>query len=90
MSWRKRSCCNSSSARSVGPGWLQRHHQSAVGSGRRSCWADVLQEFGVPGLLEVLQVRQIRHKVGLIERLLLGQEVEIDGIGEALDKLGSC
>lgn len=53
-------------------------------------WVDLLQEFGVLWILEVLQVRQVRHKVWLVERLVLGQEVEIDGIGKALDKLGSC
>lgn len=31
MSWRKRSCCSNSSARSVGPGWLRWHDQKAGG-----------------------------------------------------------
>ena len=89
MSWRKRSCCSSSSARSVGPGWLGGIHQQGGWVGG-FIGQNVLQELGVLGELEVLQVRQVRHEVGPVERLLLGQEVEIDGIGKALDKLGSC
>lgn len=52
--------------------------------------ANLLKKLGVLGVLEVLQVAEVSHKVGLVERLLLGQVVEIDGICEALDKLGAC
>ena len=50
----------------------------------------VLEESGILGLLEVLQVGQVGDKVGPVERLLLGEKVEVDGIGKALHKLGAC
>lgn len=54
-------------------------------------WGYALQEFGVFGLLEVLQVVQVGDKVWLVERLLLSQIIEVDGVGQTLDKLGaSC
>jgi hypothetical protein len=59
-------------------------------SRRRGGFADVLEKFGILGLFEVLQVAEVCDKVWLVERLLLGQVVEIDGIGKALHKLGEC
>lgn len=85
MSCRKRSCCSSSSARRVGPGWLQRmSKRMRVISGG----ADVLQELEVLGVLEVLQVVEVGDKVGPVKVLLGGQVIEIDRVGEALDELG--
>ena len=51
---------------------------------------DVLEESDVLWVFEVLQVAEVCDELGLVERLLLGQVVEIDGIGKALDKLGAC
>jgi hypothetical protein len=54
-------------------------------------WAvDVLEESDVLRVFEVLQVAEVGDEFGLVERFLLGQVVEIDGIGKALDKLGVC
>jgi hypothetical protein len=50
----------------------------------------LLEKFGVPGLAEVLQVAEVGHELGLVEVLLGGQVIEIDGIREALHKLGQC
>lgn len=74
----------------MGPGWLQRRHQSAGGLLCRRVEKNVLEEFGILGILEVLQVGEVGDKVGPVKRLLLGQEVEVDGIGKALHKLGAC
>lgn len=50
----------------------------------------VLQEFCILGLLEILQVVEIGDKLWLVERLLLREVVQIDGIGKTLYKLGAC
>jgi hypothetical protein len=85
MSCRKRSCCSSSSARRVGPGWLQRISKHVPTSGEY-----LLEKFCILGLAEVLQVAEIGHELGLVKVLLRGQVIEIDGIREALYKLGPC
>jgi hypothetical protein len=91
ISCRKRSSCSSSSARSVGPGWLPSISKHARGDEpRRRCGAYSLQEFCVLRLAEVLQVAQIGDELWLIEVLLGGEVIEIDGIRKALHKLGAC
>jgi hypothetical protein len=57
---------------------------------RGRCSVYSLQEFCVLGLAEVLQVAQIGDKLWLIEVLLGGEVIEIDGIRKALHKLGAC
>jgi hypothetical protein len=86
MSVRKRSCCSSSSARRVGPGWLH----SGISKHVRQGGENLLEKFRILGLAEVLQVAEIGHELGLVKVLLLGQVIEIDGIREALHKLGHC
>jgi hypothetical protein len=50
----------------------------------------LLEKLCILGLAEVLQVAEIGHELGLVKVLLLGQVIEIDGIREALHKLGPC
>jgi hypothetical protein len=50
----------------------------------------VLEEFYILGFGKVLQVVEIGYKLGLIKVLLRSEVIEIDGIREALHKLGSC
>jgi hypothetical protein len=50
----------------------------------------LLQEFGVLWLFEVLQVAEVGYELGLIVILLCREVIEIDGICEALHKLGPC
>jgi hypothetical protein len=69
---RKRSCWSNSSARSVGPGWLQ-HMISQLGyaiedQGREH----LLEKFGVLWVLEVLEVAEVGHEVWLVDDFLLG------------------
>lgn len=49
---------------------------------------NLLEKFGVLWILEVLEVAEVGDKVWLVEDLLLGQVIEIGGIGEALHELG--
>lgn len=51
---------------------------------------NVLQELCILGLCEILQVSKVRHKLWLVERLLLGQEIQVLRVGQALHKLGAC
>jgi hypothetical protein len=87
ISRRKRSCCSSSRARRVGPGWLHEHHQS---SRRRGAVAErySLEELDVVGFLEILQIGEIGHEFGLVKQLLGSEVIEIGRIRKALHKLG--
>jgi len=86
ISSRKRFCWSNSSARRVGPGWLQANIQpQALLATGTACSLEIL---GVCGLLEVLQIIQVGNEFRPVERLLLGQVIEIGGIREALHKLG--
>jgi hypothetical protein len=51
---------------------------------------DSLQELGVLGLLEVLQVAEVGHKLGLLVHFLRCQKIEIVGIRKTLHELGAC
>lgn len=88
MSCRNRSCCSSSSARSVGPGWLQASVSASVHTASGGVHA--LQEFRVLGFLEVLQVGQIGYELRLVKVLLGAEIIEIDGIRKTLHELGAC
>jgi len=96
ISFRKRSCWSSSRARRVGPGWLESERETGGmdQQGRTprqpTGWrgGHALEELCVRGRLEVLQVGEVGDELGLVEHLLLGQMVEVDGVGQTLDKLG--
>lgn len=51
---------------------------------------DSLQEFRVLGLLEVLQVAEVGHELGLLIHFLRCQKIEIGRIRKTLHKLGAC
>ncbi len=90
ISRRKRSCCSSSSAQRVGPGWLHTNDQSAVPpTGLRLVnKACSLEEFCVCGILEVLQVAEVGDKFRLLVHFLGSQKIKIGRIRKALNKLG--
>lgn len=51
---------------------------------------DSLQELRILGLLEVLQVAEVGHKLGLLVQFLRCQKIEILGICKTLHELGAC
>lgn len=59
--------------------------------GRRSIVdVDSLQELGVFGILEVLQVAEVGHELRLLVHFLRCQKIEIDRIRKTLYELGAC
>lgn len=92
MAVRKSRCWSRSRARRVGPGWLRHMISQSWLKLQCATFKDSLEELGVCRMLEVLQVAEVGHEVWLVEHVLLGQVIEIGGIGKALDELkgGQC
>jgi hypothetical protein len=53
-------------------------------------WVNSLQKLGVLWVLEILQVAEVSHKLGLLVHLLRGQKIKIGRIRKTLHKLGAC
>lgn len=53
-------------------------------------WVNSLQKLGVLWVLEILQVAEVSHKLGLLVHLLGGQKIKIGRIRKTLHKLGAC
>lgn len=53
-------------------------------------WVDSLQKLGVFGVLEILQVAEVSHELGLLIHFLRGQKIKIGRIRKTLHKLGVC
>lgn len=51
---------------------------------------DSLQKLRILGILEVLQVAEVSHKLGLLVHFLRGKKIKIGRIRKTLHKLGAC
>jgi hypothetical protein len=84
MSFLNCSCCSSSRARRVGPGYLGVVVSANPSQRNRSVVLKILQILVLP---KVLKVVEIRNELLVLEVLLVGQVLQVQRIAEALHEL---